>query len=100
MPTYIKLLMHVVMFSAYLGASGAIISCFWGSVILRHLYGPEYALHNSVLVWTMLAGALTYCTSAIGFGVTAMGCFKEQPWIVGSAAGVLLLSSYRFVPMY
>ena len=93
-----KLLRNLVVVGIALGAAGILVSVFFGQSLLAHVYGHEYAAHSQVLVWVMLGGALTYVGSGFGFGATALGRFKGQPWIVACATLVLLGSSLVLVP--
>jgi O-antigen/teichoic acid export membrane protein len=97
-PAFRQLLGRFVFTGAIVGVLGMLVSVFGGQALLTHLYGLEYAAHSRALVWIMLAGALTYVSSGFGFGATALGCFKEQPWIVACATVVLLGTSLLLVP--
>jgi O-antigen/teichoic acid export membrane protein len=95
---YRTLLSRLAGGAALLGLFGIAASCLCGGFLLKHMYGPAYAANANVLVWVMISGALSYIGSAFGFGATALGRFKGQPWIVAIATVVLLSSSLVLVP--
>jgi O-antigen/teichoic acid export membrane protein len=97
---YFILLGKLLLFAAILGLSGLVGSMLLGQRILRLLYGAEYARQTAVLSWTMLAASLNYLTSCLGFGVTALGRFKAQPWIMAVAIVVFFAFASVLVPEY
>jgi len=61
-----------------LGAAGVLVALLAGRPILRMLYRPEYAVHSPVLIWLMLAAAVSYIASFLGYSMTAARYFKVQ----------------------
>jgi len=75
---YCTLLLRLAGIGAAFGLLGVVIASLLGPQILRVLYGPEYAKHNTILVWTMIAAAIGYVASFGGFGITAARYFRVQ----------------------
>jgi O-antigen/teichoic acid export membrane protein len=75
---YFGLLLKLAAIGAALGAVGVAITYFAGPFILTAAYGPEYARHNSILVWTMIAAGITYVAALTGYGITAARYFRVQ----------------------
>lgn len=94
-----KLLSRLAWFAGSLGLLGIAGSILFGRRLLQLFYGIEYARHTDVLVWSMVAAALTYLASAFGFAATARGHFAEQPWVVVVALAILFASAVYLVPI-
>ncbi len=99
-PAYFVLLGKLLAAGAVFGLGGMAASLLFGQRLLQLLYGAEYARQTDVLFWTMLAAALSYLASGIGFGVTALGRFKAQPLIMGAAILVFFACAAVLVPKY
>jgi O-antigen/teichoic acid export membrane protein len=99
-PAYFVLLGKLLGVGAVLGLGGIAGSLLFGQRLLQLLYGAEYARQTDVLFWTMLAASLSYLSSGIGFGVTALGRFKAQPLIMGAAILVFFACAAVLVPKY
>jgi O-antigen/teichoic acid export membrane protein len=84
--------------AAALGIAGVAASLWFGRDLLHLLYGAEYAKHSTVLVWSMMAGALSYIGSMFGYAATALGRFSGQPWALALTILVLLGASIFLVP--
>ncbi len=61
-----------------LGAVGVLVSWAWGEAILGLLFGAEYTQGATLFIWLMVAAALTYVASFLGFGMTAARRFRQQ----------------------
>jgi O-antigen/teichoic acid export membrane protein len=99
-PAYFVLLGKLTLYAAVLGGSGMAISALFGEKILHLLYGSEYARHTDVLFWTVLAASLGYLGSTFGFGATALGRFRGQPWIMCGAIIVFFSCAAVLVPKH
>jgi len=63
----------------------------WGRPLLTLLYRPDYAQHANVFVWVMVAAAISYMASMLGYGMTAARIFRAQvPIFAVSALGITL----------
>jgi O-antigen/teichoic acid export membrane protein len=95
-----KLLTKLLFFTAVMGVIGIAISITAGPIVLRLLYGQEYALHNDVLVYNMAGALFAYLSTILGYAATARGQFAGQPWAMGIAIFVLWVSSLMLVPAH
>jgi O-antigen/teichoic acid export membrane protein len=95
-----RLLRHLIGFGALLGVAGVGIALVSGETILRTFYRAEYADHADLLVWIMVAGAIGYVGSFLGYGVNATRAFDRLfvPYL--AVAAVAALSSWLLVPRY
>jgi O-antigen/teichoic acid export membrane protein len=87
-------------FAALLGVLGVAVSALAGQWLLSALYGSEYGQYPDVLVWSMIAAALLYLTSAFGFSATAQGRIAGQPWAIAISTSVLISVAVLLVPRY
>ena len=69
---------RLVLASAALGAAGVLAAIVVGPRALAIIYSPEFSARPEVLVVLMAAGGFLYIGSSIGFGMTAVRCFKPQ----------------------
>jgi O-antigen/teichoic acid export membrane protein len=95
-----RLLFNLASFALVLGAAGVMVSLLLGRELLRLLYGGEYALRADVLVWTMVATAISFLASIFGYAATSMGRFREQPIVLGGVTVVLLAMCRMLVPKH
>jgi O-antigen/teichoic acid export membrane protein len=84
---YVRLLLRLLVISGALGLAGIILAVLVGEWVLSLFYGSEYAVHNDVFVWIMIAGAINYVVFATRYAVIAARVFKVQ--IVLSGISVL-----------
>ena len=95
---FARLLAKLVAVGAALGAVGVAIAILAGRPILSILYGPVYAEHSNVLVWTMIAAAIGYVAAAAGYGVTAAQYFRIQIPSSLLVAAVTAVACWWLVP--
>ena len=76
---------------ALLGAVGVIAAWIAGSPMLRWIYGNEFADRSDVLVLIMVAAAVSYLASAVGYGMMAARLIRIQSiqFICVTVAGFL-----------
>jgi O-antigen/teichoic acid export membrane protein len=94
------LLLKLLGIGALLGGGGVFVALIAGRPLLTLLYQPEYANHTDVFVWLMLASAILYLASFLGYGVTAARYFNVQPVIFGVCAGASALFCLLLIPPY
>lgn len=70
------LLLRMLGIGIILAFGGALISIFFGHSLLTILYRSEYAEHNKIFCWVMVAGGLSYIASFLNNGITATRNFK------------------------
>ncbi len=95
---FARLLAKLVAVGAALGAVGVAIAILAGRPILSILYGPVYAEHSNVLVWTMIAAAIGYVAAVAGYGVTAAQYFRIQIPSSLLVAAVTAVACWWLVP--
>jgi O-antigen/teichoic acid export membrane protein len=92
------LLLKLVGIGVLLGSAGVLVALVAGRQILTLLYRPEYAEHADLFLWLMLAAAIGYVDSFLGYGLTAARYFKIQPFIFGVSAVVTATLCVLLVP--
>lgn len=86
-----RLLAKMLLVAAAVGAAGILVVVLWGRPLLTVLYRPDYAQHADVFVWVMVAAAISYMGSMLGFAMTAARLFRAQvPLFATSALGITL----------
>jgi len=85
---------------AAVGAAGLAVAILAGGPILDLVFGRPYAAHASLLVWLMLAGAVGYLASLLGFGMTAARRFGVQLPIFAVVTASLTVSCAWLVPRH
>lgn len=83
-----------------MGLVGLAIALLAGSQVLRFLYHEEYAGYSEVLVWMMVAAALSYVASFLGFGMTAARRFKAQAPLFAAVTAATIAGSALLIPAY
>ena len=73
-----RLLGALVGLGAGIGIAGVLLALVAGHKILTTLYSPEYAAHADLLILMMVAAAVSYVASLLGFGLTAARYFRCQ----------------------
>jgi O-antigen/teichoic acid export membrane protein len=73
-----RLLAKMLLVAAAVGAAGILVAVLWGRPLLTLLYRRDYAEHADVFVWVMIAAAVSYVASMLGYGMTAARIFRAQ----------------------
>ncbi len=94
------LLVKLLGVGALLGLSGIVISLVSGRQILTILYTSAYAMMADVFAWIMVAAAMAYLASFLGYALTATRHFAIQPFIFGGVALVNGLLCLVLIPRY
>ena len=92
------LLRKMLLVGIALGAAGILGSLLFGRVALRLIYRPEYALHNDVFVLLMLAAAISYVFSFLGYAGTATRVFDRLLVPYSIVTAVAFLSGFLVKP--
>jgi O-antigen/teichoic acid export membrane protein len=71
-------LLRLVGVAGVLGGGGIAIALLAGPQVLALLYGRQYAAYNDLLVWVMVAAAIGFVGSFLGYAVTAARYFLVQ----------------------
>jgi O-antigen/teichoic acid export membrane protein len=80
-----------------LGGAGIALVALFGRPLLALLYRPEYAAHAHLLLLIMVAAALSYVASFLGFAVSAARYFKSQVPLFLVVDGVTALACAALV---
>jgi O-antigen/teichoic acid export membrane protein len=100
MRAYRRLMLKLLGLCLALGIGGLLLAVFIGPHILRFVYKAEYASHNNIFIWLMIAAGIQYMTSALGYGMTACRRFKPQVVIQAAAAVIAIVASLVLIPQY
>jgi O-antigen/teichoic acid export membrane protein len=92
------LLMKLVGLAAALGTTAIGLAWWFGRDILTVLYGAEYAARPDVFVWIMVAAAVSYIGSALGYGITATRAFARLYIPYFTMMLITLAAAALFVP--
>jgi len=95
-----RLMRKLLGIGAVLGAAGVLVAISFGRQILSTFFRPEYAAASDVFVWVMLAAAVSYPASFLGYGLTAARRFKVQAPLIAIVTAVTAASCVVFVPRY
>ena len=83
-----------------LGFAGVLLALVAGREILTLLYSPEYGARSDIFMCVMLAAALGYVYSALGYAATASRKIGHQPLALLVIVLTSLLSGYILIPTY
>jgi O-antigen/teichoic acid export membrane protein len=73
-----SLLARILALGVVIGVVGVLCALWFGRPLLTLLYRPEYAQRLDVFVWLMVASAISYVASFLGYGMTAARRFRPQ----------------------
>jgi len=93
-----RILLKLVGIAFVLGLFGMLVAVFAGHNVLSLLYSPEFAEHSNLLVRLMVAAALWYITSILGYAATAKRRIHKQSIVLLTTVLVSALSCYWFIP--
>ena len=85
---------------AVLGAACVAGAALLGRPVLRIAFTPEYAGHAPVFEVLMLAAALGFVASFLGYALTAVRAFAVQVPLFGGACAVAAAGSWLWVPRH
>jgi O-antigen/teichoic acid export membrane protein len=92
------LLFKLVGIGAFLGVMGVFVALVGGRQIITLLYRPEYANHTDLFVWLMLATAVNYVSSFLGYGMTAARYFRIQMPLFFIVTAISAMACFWLVP--
>lgn len=96
--SFSRLIWKFVAFGFLLGAVGVPCGLVAGRKLLSTIYRPEYASQVPVLLIIICSASVGAVASFIGYGVTAVRCFKGQMVVMGVAAALTVIASAWLVP--
>ncbi len=89
-----KLLFKLEGLAAFIGVGSILVAVFAGREVLTLLYRSEYAEHQDLFVWLMIAAAVSYMAYFLGYGMTAARYFRIQMFVyiaVASTSAIVCL---------
>lgn len=94
-----QLLMKLVLVGVLLGGTGIFVTTVAGAEILTLMYRPEYAEYANVLVWIMLATAMSDISSFLGQGMTAARYFRIQMPLFLVVTAISAIACFWLIPL-
>ncbi|MGH6899062.1 MAG: lipopolysaccharide biosynthesis protein [Geminicoccaceae bacterium] len=88
---FLGLLARMLILSLLVGLALIGVAELFATRIMVSLYGAGFADGSRLLTWVMVAGAVSFLASCLGFGVTALRLFRATPVIYGIGCCVNLL---------
>ena len=95
-----RLLWMLLAFAGGAGVLGILVAVIGGAPLLDLLYGREYSAAVAAFRWMMLAAALAYVSSALGFALTAARSFIGQAPLCASMVIATAGASAVLVPSF
>jgi O-antigen/teichoic acid export membrane protein len=84
-----RLLTKMLVISAAVGGAGILLAAYLGRPLLTFLYRRDYADYANVFVWVMVAAAISYISSMLGYAMTAARIYRAQvPLFAASCLGI------------
>lgn len=97
---FLRLQAWFALIAAGVGTVGLCVALVAGKPLLRLLYGVEYAEHVDVLVWLLVAGAVSYLVTVLDYGLMARRQFVAMPVMQAMVVAVNVLACLVLVPRY
>jgi O-antigen/teichoic acid export membrane protein len=94
------LLSRLVAVGVVVGVAGIVGSLVAGRLVLDLLYGSEYAARSDVFVLVMVAGAVLYTASLLGYGMTAARKFRSQAPLFLVVTAVIVIACMTLIPQF
>jgi O-antigen/teichoic acid export membrane protein len=93
-----KMLFRLIQIGGLLGVAAVLTVILFGKEILTVFYTVEFSTHTDVFIWVSIAGALSYLSSIIGYGMTAARYFSIQLPLFAGVAVCSATACYLFIP--
>jgi len=94
------LLVRLCAVAAVPGIAGLLVAIPAGKTVLRLLYRADYESYSAVFTLLMIAAAVGFVTSILGYGMTAARIFKPQPALFAVVVLVSAAACYFWVPAH
>lgn len=86
---YRRLLTKMLALAVAVGGVGILLAALLGRPLLTLLYRRDYAEYANVFVWVMVAAAISYIGSMLGYGMAAARIYRAQvPLFATSCLGI------------
>ena len=93
-----RLLLRMVLLGLAMGAAGIAGALLGGRPLLLILYGPDYTAYVGVFVWLMIAGAMAFVASFLGYGIAAARYVKIQIPLYTLVTGSTAITAWLLIP--
>lgn len=97
---FLFLLLKLLGVGFVVGLLGIVVAAAFGQKILTILYQPEYARYPGVFFWLMVAAAINYMATSLGYAMTAARYFWAQIPLFVIVAAVTAIACYGLIPRY
>jgi O-antigen/teichoic acid export membrane protein len=97
-PAFARLLRNMLLLGAAVGVLGIGVALLFGRTFLRLVYRPDYAQYSIVFNWLMVAAAVAYVGSMLGYGMTAARMFRPQVPLFVAATASTVLGCWLLIP--
>ncbi|BAY07117.1 oligosaccharide flippase family protein [Calothrix sp. NIES-2098] len=94
------LLIKMVGIATLLGGIAVLLALVAGKEILTVLYQPEYAQHQNLFVWLMVAAGIGYVSSFLGYGIAAARYFRIQVPLFALVTTSSAIACLWLLPIY
>jgi O-antigen/teichoic acid export membrane protein len=94
-----SLLIQLLLIALLIGAAGIAIAAVAGKPILSLLYRSEFAEHTDLLVWLMVAAAISHLSSVLGFFMTAARKFSVQVPLFACVCAASVIACAVLIPV-
>ena len=75
---FAALLIQLMTIGSAVGIGGILLAWIGGKQIITLLYRAEYAQHQELFLWLMVAAGIGYASSSLGYALTAARYFRVQ----------------------
>jgi O-antigen/teichoic acid export membrane protein len=97
-PAFAALVAKMTALAAAIGAVGVVVALAFSRPLLTFLYRAEYARYADTFVWLTAAGAVNFCVSMLGYGITAAHSFRVQVPLYTAGFLTTALACWWLVP--
>lgn len=97
---YRSTLKTLLLVACVLGGLAILLTSLIGRDILALLYGTDYAVHEAVLFWIVVATALSFPASLFGLSLTISRSFNKELLLHVITLAIVILLAALFVPAH
>ena len=95
-----KLTLKTLVLCSILGLAGVAVALAGGPAILRIIYKPEYAKYSGLLSLTMVAAAISYVVSYLGYAIMSARYFTLSLVMLALVNACSLIACSILIPQY
>lgn len=93
-------ILKIVMVGVVVGVGGVLVAVIGGKPLLTIIYSADYAAHNDLFVWIMIAGAVTYVGNLMGAPAMAMKMYRRMLGVYLGNVALLVFLAWTLIPRY